>query len=78
MIIWVANAFLLLAYVLLGRRWTRSGWTVSLIGNLLWWYPTFTARQWPFFSLSVVFACLAAYNLWKAVKYADEPSVRTA
>lgn len=78
--IWLANALLLLAYILLGKRMFRAGWLASLVGNLLWWYPTSHSHQWAFFCLSVVFAFVAGYNLFKATRYADanQPGPGTA
>jgi hypothetical protein len=68
--IWIANFWLLLAVIFLGRKSFTFGWSCSLIGSILYVIvPAFfmQPRHFDIASFNVIMTCVAGRNLWKSL-----------
>lgn len=65
--IWIANLWLLLAVILLGRHSFKYGWFCSFIGSILYVIAPMLMhpKHLDIASFNVIMTCLAGWNLLK-------------
>lgn len=63
---WVANFFILIAYIGLGSK-HRGAWIFSIIGNTLWCIYAYNISLWDAFAVDLLALLLAirALHSWK-------------
>lgn len=79
MIIWAANVCIVVSLVLLGYRWFRSGWALTVAGNLVYFASNvFVLHRLDYAFMSAVVATVSCYNMvreiWKFKQKTGQPN----
>ena len=61
---WIANVFLIVGLVLIGRKW-KHAFVLTVVGEVLWTIESIRIGRPDMIFLCVVFAGLAGLNWWK-------------
>lgn len=65
---WVANGFLIAGTLGVGEKWPGA-FVLLIIGECLWSWKTARMKQWDMLAICVIFAALAARNLYLWTAY---------
>jgi hypothetical protein len=60
---WIGNAFILIAVICLGRKWT-IGWIFSALGNIVWCWYAVALNMYDILAVDGLCVIMAAYNWW--------------
>jgi len=61
--IWLANVALFLALWLIGRKTFRTGYTLGVIGSILYAVVSIQIHRWDFASFNIAMTLLNGWNL---------------